>query len=333
MRPLIAAEPMLRAESPETVLASTAAGPLWAGAEPWPGAGLCASALSVEDESSAHAQAARTGRIVVLLQILRRASLRRRGGGSRGEVEGAIVDSDVGLGLLDLGLLVVGRALRPGILRERQIDASYFLIVAEVGNRLVRHAVLDSPVDRAHVEELIRIEVYEGDIAIRPRDAQLQSRRAVEILGAEIVELVALGLIVDQRTGEVSGILAHTLGIVRREPFRILAALERVDLPGLLAVVSLHLGEALDRYLVADRAGWMHLGHAGELEGVVVDEDLSLESQRPDRPYLLEAAFRLGVLRGELGGGESECGRCRAYNQNGCCKPSHARSPSPASRI
>src|SRR5579872_2320349 len=66
MRPLIAAAPILRAESPETVLASTAAGPLWEGAAPWAEAGLCASALSVGDESSAHAQAARTLRIVVL---------------------------------------------------------------------------------------------------------------------------------------------------------------------------------------------------------------------------------------------------------------------------
>src|SRR2546430_12423223 len=46
------------------------------------------------------------------------------------------------------------------------------LVIAVVADRLVGHAVLDAPVDRADLEEVIRIEIHVGDVAVWPRHAR-----------------------------------------------------------------------------------------------------------------------------------------------------------------
>src|SRR2546430_12905482 len=67
------------------------------------------------------------------------------------------------------------------------------LVIAVVADRLVGHAVLDAPVDRADLEEVIRIEIHVGDVAVWPRHAQLVRLGAIDVLGTQIVECVALG--------------------------------------------------------------------------------------------------------------------------------------------
>ena len=154
--------------------------------------------------------------------------------------------------------------LRPDSWRERQIHARNLLVVTEIRHGLDRHAVLDAAVDCADLEKIVRVEIDRGDIAVGPSDSQLVGVRPVDVLAPEVVELVFLRLVVNQRTGEVGRVLAQTLGIIGRELLGVLAALEWIDLPGLRAVVGLYLCQSLQRGLVADRARLLDERHEAQ---------------------------------------------------------------------
>src|SRR5579871_3803290 len=263
MRPLMAAAPILRTPSPEMTPESATT------------SSAC-SAAGMFARTHAPASARNRNRMMFSPELL--------GGGSSGlrrrEPEYVAVGHGVDLRFVDLDLLLVARALLARDLREGEVHAVDLLVVAEVGDGLARHPVLDAAVDGADLEEVIGIEVDVADVAVRPRHADLVRIGPVDVLGAEILELVALGLVVDEVAGEIGGILGELLGVVRGHLLGVLAALEGVDLPALRAVPGLHQREALERPLEADRARSLHQGDVAELQGVAVDQHLAGQAQR-----------------------------------------------------
>src|SRR5580693_6293745 len=287
MRPLMAAEPMLRTPSPEITPESATT------------SSACNTAGMFAPRTHAPASARNRNRMMFSPELL--------GGGSGGlwrrEPEYVAVGHGVDLRFVNLDLLLVARALLARDLREGEVHAVDLLVVAEVGDGLPRHTVLDAAVDGADLEEVIGVEVDVADVAVRPRDADLVRIGAVDVLGAEILELVALGLVVDEGAGEVGGILGELLGVVGGHLLGVLAALEGVDLPALRTVVGLHQREALERPLEADRARTLHQSDVAELQGVAVDQHLAGEAQRLDGVEPFGSALGRYVLGGELIGG------------------------------
>src|SRR3984893_2201529 len=300
------AEPMLRARRPEIVPESITVAP----------APTAATAVKAQlrPDTNTHVNAASSIRISLLLELPGRGGAGARGG----KVEHDIVGGDVRFSFVELHLLAIGGALGAGFLGKRKVDPIHFLVIAVVDDRLVGHAVLDAPVDRADLEEVIRIEIDVGNVAVRPRHAQLVRLGAVDVLGTKIVECVAPGFVVHQGAGEVRRILAHPLGVVGGQFFRILAALERIDLPRLCTVIRLHQGQALQRGLVAHRLWALQQGDVPELDRAAVDQYLAGEAQRVDRVQLVDATAGFDVLGGELLGGIAERDGCCEQRQHGC---------------
>src|SRR5271155_13526 len=189
MRPLMAAAPMLRAPRPE--MTPESASRSWACAAAGPPAVMMRMPASVSNWN----------RISVLPKLF----VRGRGRLRRREAEHRAVERRVGIGLVELDFLAVRGALGARNLLEGEVDARHLLVVAVIGDRLHGYAVPDAAVDGADIEEVVRVEVHEGDVAVGPRHAQLLGIGAVDVLGAEIIELVPLGLVVDQGAGEVRG--------------------------------------------------------------------------------------------------------------------------------
>src|SRR6202011_1662440 len=125
---------------------------------------------------------------------------------------------------------------------------------------------LDAPVDRADLEEVLGNEIDVGEIAVWPCHAQLVGFGTVDILGAEVIERVALDLVVDQRAGEIHRVFAEALRVIDGQLLRILTTLKRIDLPSLRAVIRLDLGEALEERLIAYRSGPLDQCNISQLE-------------------------------------------------------------------
>ena len=136
MRPLIAAEPMLRAPRPEMVSESTFTGPLGAAARPVPGAAARRAGGRRRSELPARLGAERLGGHLGSVSAAS-AARRRRGcaAGSAGLGEAAVVDRDVGDDRVVDHLLLVRAALGARLDGERQVPAAHLLVVAERRSR------------------------------------------------------------------------------------------------------------------------------------------------------------------------------------------------------
>src|SRR5262249_57942396 len=131
MRPLMAAEPMLRAPMPEMVPESITV----------PARGAGSAAIAMPPHSAAATASVNSVRIVVSLKVL--FSGRGCAGGvcvSR-KLENIGRRLGIGIRLFELHFLPLARALGAGLLRERQVDARDLFVVTEVGHGLDRHAI------------------------------------------------------------------------------------------------------------------------------------------------------------------------------------------------
>src|SRR5690349_8858359 len=240
MRPLIWAEPMLRAPRPEITPASKR------------GAAALSDGLSAALTAS---EAPSAAAISVVSETVRRwlffefmVVISGSVGLAGRECEHAVFDRRVRFGVVDRRLRAVAVGLALARHREREEDAVDLLVVAVVGRALVQRAAHVALRDHADLEEVIGIEIDVVDVAVLQRDLELVRVGAVDVLGAKVLDLVAALLRADQRAGD-RRIVGERFRVVGRHLLGILAALERRDLPGLLAVPRLHGGEALDARL------------------------------------------------------------------------------------
>ena len=248
----------------------------------------------------------------------RRRLLRRRDRArsrSRREPEQLVVRLDVALDALEREPLRFRSTLAAGLDRGGDPDAVDLRVRAEVrlgdALRTPDPALADAP----DLQEVVGIEIDVLDVAFLERDAQLVRRRSVHVLGAEIADLVALLAPPDQGSLEVR-VLRQSSGLVRGGAERVLAALERIDAPTLLAVVRVDRGQALQRDLRPDPV--RTLPHLGELrrDGEVLsaaDERLAADFQILQGSEPLRSAPGLGVsgddfIHGEGAHGSGQCG-------------------------
>ena len=178
---------------------------------------------------------------------------RRRARSGRGTTPASTVD--VRLGALDRGSGSCARlALRR---RTRSRTAARRRRPAGSSPRSVSLDVLGAA-DLVHrrdpdLEDDVGIEEDVLEVAVLARDAQLERGRAVDVLGAEVLDAVALRAPVDERAVEVGG-LRELARVVDRGALGIAAAAERRHRPRIRAVARADLGQALDRELGADPA-------------------------------------------------------------------------------
>jgi hypothetical protein len=216
----------------------------------------------------------------------------------RREHEHRVLDRHVRFDLLDRRLLAIAVGLAFAGDREREIHAVDLFVVAVVldGFHLrAAHRALRHPAD---LEPVIRIEVEILDVAVLARHLELVRIGAVDVLGAEVFELAAGRLPVEQRTAD-RRVVGERARIVGRHLFRILAALERRDLPRLVAVPRLHRRESLQADFGAARLGRLAIRHEGQLE-LAAEHELAARLQRLDRLQFRGAAACFQVLRDQL---------------------------------
>ena len=108
--------------------------------------------------------------------------------------------------------------------------------------------------DHPYRKEGVRIDVPGLVIAVLEFDPQHIGRGVVDIGHPQIFDGRALGGGVDQRRLEV-GFFRQALGVVRRDIFRILSALEGLDLPTCRSVVGFDNCQPLQRRIDANRSG------------------------------------------------------------------------------
>src|SRR5436309_5755527 len=302
MRPLIAAEPMLRAPSPEIVSESTRT------------AGVCCCAISSRRR---------------MLMLARSWTL-----------EPHVVERHVGLDLVvgDLPAISAARAFRPGLGRERQIDAVHLLVVAERGLELLRrppdHA-LGVDADR-HV--VLGIEIEEADVPVRSRDLELVGVAPLDLLDALVLDAIALRLIVDERAVEI-GVVENAVHLVFTERLGITLPLPRLDLPAVVAVVGVDAGHALNRELLAHGVGPLVLLNDRGLESAATCI-LPAAAQRLQRLHAFHAAAcpdvfgdeTVGRLRGSGGGGRLGEGWWRQAREKAGNCPAHPDTSTKAGR-
>ena len=228
IRPLIVAEPMFRAPRPERTPASRTGAPAAAGR----GAAFAASTFAFGPGRIARATAVP-------------AAGKRKSAGSNSTFASAVS-------------IVSVRHARPvrraRLDREREEDAGDRPVAPEVG-LLELLGPADEPLaglpDR---QEEVGVEVEGHDVAVLERDAELVGRRAVHVLGPEVLDGVPLLPPPDERPLEV-GFLGAGARLVGRGPVGIAAALEGLDAPGVLPVPGVHGGQPLQRDLVAEKPG------------------------------------------------------------------------------
>src|SRR6266853_3816578 len=271
-RPLIAAEPMLRAPKPEMVSESTFTGP-----------GCCAAAST--------GRAASTQARAVLRSVVMRRVLELVRHGTR---ETRIVDGDVGLDPVVGDLAALRAALRAGFDRERQVPAVDLLVVAQndgvVHFGAANHA-RDIDLNR---DASVGIEVIDVGVGVSDRDLEFVDVGAVHLIHADELDFVALPLIVDERAVEV-GVLEDRVQLFLAHCLGILLALPGLDLPAGPAVVGLDSGHALERELLTHRVGALVLLDDGRLESAATRE-LPAAAQGGHGRHAGQAARGLQVL-------------------------------------
>ena len=191
-------------------------------------------------------------------------------------------------------------ALAARLDRERDPHAGDLLVAAEVGLRdLLGAADLVDLLD-AHLEVRRGIEVDVPDVAVLARDAQLVGGRAVDVAGAEHLDLVTLRAPVDERAIEL-GLLRERARVVLRRLLGVAPALERRHAPALAAVVRADRGQPLQRDLAADPVGaLLDLAPRGvDREVGAAEHDPAGELQRLDRRELVGSSAG-GEVLGEV---------------------------------
>ena len=153
-------------------------------------------------------------------------------------------------------ILVVspGFCLLPRFERERIVNAADQLVRAGLAKVLAHGAANETHVLDADFEIGFGIQVIIGDVAVLESDFELVGVVALDGVVAEVFDLVALRLIVDQRAVEIA-VLHQCAQLVLAEQLGIFAALEGRDLPADRAVVGVDLGHALDGEGLADHVG------------------------------------------------------------------------------
>src|ERR1700738_3315795 len=132
----------------------------------------------------------------------------------------------------------------------------------------------------SNFQEMIGVQIYVLRVSAGSGQLDLMGQCAVDVFRAEVVELVALLLPVDQRSIEIRHGLDEALDIARGQPLRILATLKRIDLPTGRAVKCLDLRQSLNRRLRSYRRGTTHRLYVQELVLTVLDEQFALNLQR-----------------------------------------------------
>src|SRR5262245_20775434 len=167
MRPLITAEPMLRAPSPEMAAASKRT------------AGGSAACRVPVSRPAVHPSARKVFMMAPPLPGLR-----------GGEDEEGVVRRRVYFDLLDRELLVLGSPFRPRFGGKGDIDAGDLLIVAQIGLDVLLRPTNHAPGRRPDLEEVLGIEVVVLQIPVLEHNLELVRLRSVHVLGAELFHLV-----------------------------------------------------------------------------------------------------------------------------------------------
>src|SRR6267142_3372466 len=233
MRPLMAAEPILRAPSPEMVSESTFAAP-----------GCCAAA-STGRAASAEARAV-VRSVIIMARVL--------GLVRHGTREARIVDRNVGFDLVEGDLAASGAALRAGLDRERQVPAVDLLVVAQ-NHGVVHFGAADHACDvdlDGHAG--VGVEVRDVRVAVGERDLELVDVGALHLIHADEFDLVALLLVIDEGAVKV-GVLEDAVDLFLAQRLGVFLAVPRLDLPARRAVVRVDPGHTLERELFAHRVG------------------------------------------------------------------------------
>jgi hypothetical protein len=104
----------------------------------------------------------------------------------------------------------------------------------------------------ADQQEMLGIQEVVHHIAVLQADPQLVRGRAIDVLGAQVLDLVAFFLPPEQRPVQV-GVLAQPFDLVGGGAPGLTSALERVQAPALLGAAGVDRGKSLERDFIADR--------------------------------------------------------------------------------
>ena len=213
---------------------------------------------------------------------------------------------------------VLGLPLGARVRGEGHPDRGDLLVVAQIGDGDLLGPTDERVTLHADLEHRVGIEPVVLEVAVLARDAKLGRERPVDVLGAQILDAIALLLPVDQRAVEI-GVVAHLLGVVGRDAERIAPTLERIGAPAVVAVIGVHAGHRLPGALdaLAARAGDQR--DERHLDGEVAAPEAGLAggAHRLDRVQLVGAPVRLDVASDDLvdrhrvGGRAEEAGRGR----------------------
>ena len=227
-------------------------------------------------------------------------------------------DVDVDLGAVDGDARVLRRALGPRLDGERDPDAGDALVGAVVALRHALGAAHLGLLHRADDEEGVGVEIDPVDVAALPRHAQLVRLGAVDVLGAEVVDLVALLLPVEERPLEL-GVLAHERDLVVGGALRFAAPFERLEVPRLGAVERVDGGQPLQRELGADAAVALieRADLRVEAEALAADVHGAGQPQGADGAQLVGAALGGDGARHHLVDAERVRGGCGCDDEDG----------------
>ncbi len=221
-----------------------------------------------------------------------------------------------------LSLVRARTALRADREREGEQHALDFLVVPEL--HLERalgaaHRALHLVLDR-HAR--LGVEVVRAHVAVaRERDLQLVDVRALDLVGADQLDLVALLLVVEERIVELR-VLDDPLGLILAERLGVLLARPRLDLPAARSVVRVDAGHAAERELLAHLVRALVLvGHV-RLEAAAAIE-LSAATHRLDGPDAIGAADPLGVPGDDF---VRRLAGCARRDEEGDCEKGKQRS-------
>ncbi len=192
-------------------------------------------------------------------------------------------------------------SLFPRVDRKRDPHARDLHVVPHVGLEDLLDAADLALVHDADLEHRVGVEVAVLDVAVLHEDANLVSGRAVDLLGAEVIDAVAFRAPVDERALDVR-IVRERFGFVCRALERVAPSLPGLGAPHLFAVVRVDAGEPLEGRLDADAARpLLHEPEARLDVEVVLAEALgSRETNRLERADLVEPSACGDVARDEL---------------------------------
>ncbi len=237
------------------------------------------------------------------------------------EGEEPFVGGHVRLEVVDADVVVLRVTLLARVVRAGEPDAGDLLVIAVV--RLAHLLGAADVVDALAADHQVRVRIEELvlHVAVLERDAQLVRHRAVDFLGAEVLDAVTLAGPVDERAVHV-GVVGDGLGLVGRDAEGVAPALPGFGAPGIVPIEGIDAGEALDGELGAHLARY-RLRHAladggvGSLDGEVAVPEArdAAHAKRVYGAHLVDAAACVDVVGDDLvhghgaGGGGDEAER------------------------